>query len=314
MSSAITKPFTVTEPFDFDPDADLIIQSSDKLEFRVRKAILSLASPVFKDMFSFPQPVTDDSTILHTVELPDSGIIIDSLLRYCYPVDPPLHTDDFNTLVAILSASEKYDMEFITTKVHDHIKWIYANDPRYAMLRYRHAFECRQAAETRLRAWDCLRFPLPSLVEDREITSTDSALSTLVVYHHAVSSRIVEFLTNIKDIGSCTEWNYWGVCQPCSSVTGMTYDPSWWRSDLVSTISKVYRGGPTSGHILPDGLCKTCGKRLTKTWNMFEYEFNRLVGEEARKVRFAQATALFRQLHSFITQQVQLHIPSSWQP
>ena len=42
-------------PFD-DLQADLILQSSDKVHFRVFKPILSIASPIFKDMFSIPSP------------------------------------------------------------------------------------------------------------------------------------------------------------------------------------------------------------------------------------------------------------------
>ena len=41
-------------PFVDDARADLILQSADKVHFRVFKIILSLASPVFADIFSMP--------------------------------------------------------------------------------------------------------------------------------------------------------------------------------------------------------------------------------------------------------------------
>ncbi|KAI0255963.1 hypothetical protein BJV78DRAFT_1113987, partial [Lactifluus subvellereus] len=46
-------------PFD-DADADIILRSSDQVNFHVYKVILSVASPFFKDMFSLPQPVGAD--------------------------------------------------------------------------------------------------------------------------------------------------------------------------------------------------------------------------------------------------------------
>lgn len=41
-------------PFD-DPEADIILRSSDNVDFHVYKFLLSLVSPVFKSMFALPQ-------------------------------------------------------------------------------------------------------------------------------------------------------------------------------------------------------------------------------------------------------------------
>lgn len=38
------------------PGADVIIRSSDNVDFRVQRAALSLFSPVFADILSIPQP------------------------------------------------------------------------------------------------------------------------------------------------------------------------------------------------------------------------------------------------------------------
>ena len=42
-------------PFD-DARADLILESSDEVHFRIFQSFLSLASPVFTDMFNIPSP------------------------------------------------------------------------------------------------------------------------------------------------------------------------------------------------------------------------------------------------------------------
>lgn len=46
-----------------DSDADVILRSSDSLNFPVRKSILSEVSTFFKDMFSLPQAETVDASI-----------------------------------------------------------------------------------------------------------------------------------------------------------------------------------------------------------------------------------------------------------
>ncbi|KAJ7019746.1 hypothetical protein C8F04DRAFT_1051558, partial [Mycena alexandri] len=42
-------------PFD-DSTADTILQSSDGFDFHVHHAVIALASPFFKDLFSLPRP------------------------------------------------------------------------------------------------------------------------------------------------------------------------------------------------------------------------------------------------------------------
>lgn len=53
-SSTLGRPSSNTR-FD-DPLADVVLRSSDSVDFRVRKSILSEVSGFFRDMFSLPQP------------------------------------------------------------------------------------------------------------------------------------------------------------------------------------------------------------------------------------------------------------------
>lgn len=50
--------------FPHDPDADVIIRSSDSVDFRVRKTILAEVSAFFKQMFSLPQEDYRDTSVL----------------------------------------------------------------------------------------------------------------------------------------------------------------------------------------------------------------------------------------------------------
>ena len=92
-------------PFD-DDDADIILRSSDQVEFLVYKVILSKASPVFKTMFSLPQPATDIARPI--VDLAENSKVLAAVLSAIYPhtsvAANPLSLDD---LIATLDAARK---------------------------------------------------------------------------------------------------------------------------------------------------------------------------------------------------------------
>jgi hypothetical protein len=105
-------------PFD-DPDADLIIRSSDRVQFRVYKSFLSLASPVFKAMFSLPQPpdaANDETVDGHpVVQFTETSATIHNLLILCYPAylfgnNPSPAAESLSDVGNLLEAVTKYDM------------------------------------------------------------------------------------------------------------------------------------------------------------------------------------------------------------
>ena len=69
------------------PEANLIIRSSDLVDFRVHKPVLAMTSPFFKDLLSLPQP-SDSETAdgLPVVRLPESSELLNSLVSMLYPV------------------------------------------------------------------------------------------------------------------------------------------------------------------------------------------------------------------------------------
>lgn len=99
-------------PFNY-ANADIILRSSDDVDFRAHKLILSMASPVFESMFPFPHPAAsaeDNQDGLPIVRLAEKCRTLDSLLRICYPTPDP-ELDDFEDIAAVLGAAKKYDME-----------------------------------------------------------------------------------------------------------------------------------------------------------------------------------------------------------
>jgi hypothetical protein len=79
-------PTTSPETFDL-PDANIIIRSSDLVDFRVHKSVLALASPFFRDLLSPPQPSDSESVDgLPVVEVPEDSELLGSLISFFYPV------------------------------------------------------------------------------------------------------------------------------------------------------------------------------------------------------------------------------------
>jgi hypothetical protein len=115
--SEIQKKSTARAPFN-NPDHDIVLRSVDGVDFHNFKLILSLVSPVFKDMFTFPQheselavpviPVTEHSTVLYP------------LLLLSYPAsgaDPTFGTID--DARAVVEAAKKYEMDAILYRIGD---------------------------------------------------------------------------------------------------------------------------------------------------------------------------------------------------
>jgi hypothetical protein len=105
-------------PFD-NPDADVILRSSDNVDFHAFRVLLSLASPIFKDMFAMPQSPdgmnSDDMKDgLPIVQMTEGSKTLETLLTMCYPmtlVNPlvaaPVELEDVK---ALLGAALKYDV------------------------------------------------------------------------------------------------------------------------------------------------------------------------------------------------------------
>jgi len=99
-------------PYQFTADdADIILRASrcdDPREFRVHKTILSIASPVFKDMFNIPQPIssaTPAGPAVPVIDVDDTPEDLESFLRMIYPFGFPA----MPTLDAISNALVMFD-------------------------------------------------------------------------------------------------------------------------------------------------------------------------------------------------------------
>ena len=182
--------------------ADVILRSSDNVDFRVFKLFLSLASPVFETMFGLPQPSeganpdegTDDG--LPVVPVSEDSETLDALLRFCYPStlaeDPSL--ENFIFAAKVLEAAKKYSLDAIERIVS---KALFT--PNILEVDSFPCFAVARRADLReqcaLAAKYSLREPLiPTRFEGIQLISSIDLLA-LLTYHQNCANAVLELQT-----------------------------------------------------------------------------------------------------------------------
>ncbi|KAH7922620.1 hypothetical protein BV22DRAFT_1173104, partial [Leucogyrophana mollusca] len=178
-------------PFDHSK-ADIILRSSDNVDFRVFELFLSLASSgsFFETMFELPQPASQNDTKagLPLISVSEDNQTLDTSLRFCYPStladDPCL--DEVDAAVSVLNAARKYQVDRIERKVGQSLynPKILATD---SLRRFAIARHSRLEDETMLAAKYTLHEPLipPHFSGVELITASD--LLSLLQYHQKCS-------------------------------------------------------------------------------------------------------------------------------
>jgi hypothetical protein len=96
-------------------DTDVILRSSDSVDYHTYQSLLAFVSPVFKDMFTFPQPLNPGSHDFRNgkpvVQLTEPSDALRNLLIMCYPqamVDGVFV--DLDGICLAYDAAEKYQI------------------------------------------------------------------------------------------------------------------------------------------------------------------------------------------------------------
>jgi len=184
-------------PFD---RGDVIIRSADSVDFYFHKLLLSLASPVFSNMFSLPQPGPLDDTADRTklglpiIPVAEKSLVLRKLLSFCSPVyetDVPV-LEDLDIVMSVLDAADKYDMKRVGRFI---VKMITA--PRFLekepMRVFAIACRYRSEAETLAAARYMLRFAVwePAYVSELDFIS-GSDFQRLVKYHTSCGQAMTQ--------------------------------------------------------------------------------------------------------------------------
>jgi len=104
-------------------NADVILQSSDLIDFHVHRSALVASSPFFRDMFSLPQPQHSSGESLDglsVVPCSEDAEVLNGLISVLYAV-PPEIPDSNNSILALLAAAQKYDMVTVQSSIRAEI-------------------------------------------------------------------------------------------------------------------------------------------------------------------------------------------------
>ncbi|KAI0339872.1 hypothetical protein BDW22DRAFT_550945 [Trametopsis cervina] len=177
-----------------DNDADVIIRTSDNVDFRVHKLILKRASSVFDDMFNVPTTVHAEE--IQTVVVTEDGSTLTKLFQLCYPMSGPSF-DNIQQIGKLLRVCDKYQMVDMMNRLAKlSLGAFMQSDPLQA---YALACCARADEEVRKAAFYCLGKSLSEIINGG-ISGiphiTVPSYHALLKYHHACSRAAQETITS----------------------------------------------------------------------------------------------------------------------
>lgn len=261
-------------PFD-DNDADLVLRSSDSVDFPVHQAFLPKSSP-FKTILSLRQPSVSapNDTVgpsnhprgsVPVIPVVEKSSVIRVLLSYLLPITPVL-PDSLDDAMDFVSAAYKYDMEVVAVRARNVLRRFLTVDTCLRIYAFAHRLELEDEMLAAARL--SLRLPLPSDHLEHEDTQfpNGNALLDLWTYRKAYIKSLEERLSSciladptLLSPGDLGEWINANRCQSdqlCRNnattwrtlsetgamqmVADLTHDPGCtptWRLPFESTLA-----------------------------------------------------------------------------
>jgi hypothetical protein len=232
----IVEPFDIS-PFDQPENADIILRSSDGVDFYVQRALLVLGSKVFEIMFSLPQgsvAIPEEGCGIPVVSMSDDRQTLHQLLLWCDPrCTPGISLRDMQRM---LQVADKYDMVAMTKHVFQVLMLatplieaeslkIYAIATRYGMEQL-----ARKAAREVLRlALDEWRY-VPEL---RDISG--ATLHHLQEYHCACANAAKEVATSFLSTQSLS------TGESHKNEAGQWCPKAWWAGYMELATAELYK-------------------------------------------------------------------------
>ncbi|KAI0794285.1 hypothetical protein C8Q74DRAFT_1247801 [Fomes fomentarius] len=281
-----------TAPHPFNArDAEVVLSTSDNMQFRVYKSVIELASPVLASKlagvppsserrFSLPNPV-------RKLTVPESSQVVSALLSILYPTDERLPTD-LHTLYLALIAARDYQIQKAIC-VLQHTLTARKNDKSVAPeLLYAIACRCNLHELASAAAKRTLR---TSILTDSTIALFDkyrlsaAAVQRLIVYHHRCRDAALyvagkKWRMQLESSCRLGRWARDGEV-PCwyeCYMSGIAEDE--WPTAKTATNPELLRnalaGCRDAGGAADGKGCRYCSDRAHL---LVFYEFTRYVGE-----------------------------------
>ena len=261
-------------PFDRG-DSDVTIRSCDRVDFQVHKAMLGIASIAFEDMFTAPGPLPHGQEhIKQVIDLVECSKTLLQLLSAIYPM-VPIIPDTLEDALSLLSACQKYQMDFIITRIRALIRactpplFTAENSFRAYGIASRYQLAEEALCAARLTLERSMNFD--TCGEDlRFISGAD--LFRLFVYRNECTRDakdcINEMIDNISpppSSRSCSKIKYGKY-----SAKELQFTPRWWHGHFLSRVADqpspttvtdplAFRSAKES-HLSMVGYCSLCSQ------------------------------------------------------
>ncbi|TFK33442.1 hypothetical protein BDQ12DRAFT_727764 [Crucibulum laeve] len=289
-------------PFD-DETADIILRTSDNVEFRVYSLILSLASPVFKTMFALPQKNHADTPI---ITISEDSSTLDALLSFCYPVDAP-RLSDVDLTKKVMEATTKYDMPEIIKHVQRQLLSFVEKEPlRVFAISYYYEWE----EGIKLAARECLsREIIQEPVEELDAINA-MAYHHLLQYHKLCGIATWKLTLSFEWLSPIPVDHLWvkcphNLCFERSTVSfkcsdGCSRRAREWLCLYIDAAKKIIKDRPCTKTITPNylrasalgkiGDCPSCrlqaANQLDHFVNVFSQAIEKAIDEVKLELKF----------------------------
>jgi hypothetical protein len=221
------------------PDANIIVRSSDQVNFRIHKSVLAISSPFFKDLLSLPQP-PDDELVggLPVVQLPEGSGLLNSLISLLYPISPVIPSS-YEQVFALLAACQKYDMVSFQSYIRTEIKRGTFPAPVGAEAFRAYAIASSKGLIPEMESATRLTLAYPMTFESlgeglRSLKGRE--LCDLIRYRTRCRDSILSCLESFLDVPS--RHQIWAGCEYGNSRDA----PTWLRNFFTSKSLKLKRG------------------------------------------------------------------------
>jgi hypothetical protein len=254
-----------------------------------------MSSPFFNDLFSLPQS-SDSETIdgLPVVRLPEDAEVLNGLLTMLYPI-PPKMPSSYDKVLALLVASQKYDMVGIQSYIRTEIRSrdLLTQTGAVAFRAYALSSSGRLLSEMVTSARLTLNFPMTFEYLCDELPLFEGwALRDLLRFRNRCRDNLISCLESVlnhhRDHSSL---NVWIPCSKTASSTSTTtarYLPAWLSDLFKRLITELHQAftkpllNPSSfheeylialqAHLTSYNFCVSCAKIHTLKGEAFRKE------------------------------------------
>ncbi|KAH8093243.1 hypothetical protein BXZ70DRAFT_389357 [Cristinia sonorae] len=205
-----TSPTLTTASAPFNKSTDLVLRSSDMVDFHVWTVMLKEASPMFDAMLSIPQPVADPEHDVPVVHVTEDSKTLRGILELCYPMAPSIIQEkNIDVVLHIIEAALKYSMEWPVALVEQSLKELAGDQPlRVYAIAQRH----RMPELAQFAAHASLRYSFPGEYCPELEDITGGAYYRLVKYHENCARAVGAVMQETAWMGRRNQYT-WFSCQ-----------------------------------------------------------------------------------------------------